>query len=203
VNGFWTIQQVFAFIIAATAAATILWRVVVRLFHQSTTTHAKIDAIEDLLEQVNETGMTAGAEDALLRLERRLLLTQAQVRLVMEVDGTGYVETNKEGGLIYCNTQFVHWTGMSIDDAKGYGWASAIHPDDRARVVNDWTNAVKEQRPIDLWYRYKYNSVITSVHARSVVVRDEHNDNETLGFVAIIVPVISDTNTLVTTERKL
>jgi PAS domain S-box-containing protein len=189
VNGFWTLQQVFAFTITAAAAIGIAWRVVRHLFKQSTITHAKIEAVEELLAQVNKSGMTAGAEASLERLERRLLLTQAQVRLVMEVDGTGYVETNKEGGLIYCNTQFVHWTGMSVDDAKGYGWASAIHPDDRARVVNDWMNAVKEQRPIDLWFRYKYNSIITPVHARSVVVRDEHNENETLGFVAIIVPI--------------
>jgi PAS domain S-box-containing protein len=189
VNGFWTLQQVFAFTITAAAAIGIAWRVVRHLFKQSTITHAKIEAVEELLAQVNKSGMTAGAEASLERLERRLLLTQAQVRLVMEVDGTGYVETNKEGGLIYCNTQFVHWTGMSVDDAKGYGWASAIHPDDRARVVNDWMNAVKEQRPIDLWFRYKYNSIITPVHARSVVVRDEHKENETLGFVAIIVPI--------------
>jgi PAS domain S-box-containing protein len=175
VNGFWTLQQVFAFTITAAAAIGIAWRVVRHLFKQSTITHAKIEAVEELLAQVNKSGMTAGAEASLERLERR--------------DGTGYVETNKEGGLIYCNTQFVHWTGMSVDDAKGYGWASAIHPDDRARVVNDWMNAVKEQRPIDLWFRYKYNSIITPVHARSVVVRDEHKENETLGFVAIIVPI--------------
>jgi PAS domain S-box-containing protein len=193
-NGFWTLQQVFAFVIAAAAAVGVAWRVIRRLFRESTATHAKIDAIETLLEQVDRTGMTSGAEKSFQRLERRLLLTQAQVRLVMEVDGTGYVETNKDGGLIYCNTQFVHWTGMSIDDARGYGWASAVHPEDRARVTNDWINAIKEQRPIDLWYRYKYNSIITPVHARSVVVRDEHNNNETLGFVAIIVPIEKITN---------
>lgn len=189
-NGFWTIQQIFAFIIAATAATTILWNIARRLFKQSSVTHAKIDAIEILLDQVQKKGMTAGAEEALVRLERRILLTQAQVRLVMEVDGTGYVETNMDGGLVYCNTQFVRWTGMSIEEAKGFGWASAVHPDDRSRVTHDWMSAVKEQRPIDLWYRYKYNSIITSVHARSVVVRDDNN-NEVLGFVALIVPVES------------
>lgn len=188
-NGFWTIQQVLAFIITAAAASAVLWRVVHRLFHQSTSTHAKIEAIEELLEQVQKKGMTSGAEVALARLERRMLLTQAQVRLVMEVDGTGYVETNKEGGLIYCNTQFVHWTGMSLDEAKGFGWVSAIHPNDRARVVHDWTNSVKEQRPLDLWFRYKFNTLETPVHARTVVVRDDQRDGEVLGFIALIVPI--------------
>lgn len=187
-SGFWTIQQVLAFLLTFSAATALAWRIARRLYVQSAETHAKVDAIEKLLDQVEKKGMTAGAEEALARLERRLLLTQAQVRVVMEVDGTAYVETNKDGGLIYCNTQFVQWTGLSLDDARGYGWARAIHPDDRARVTNDWTNAVKEQRPIDLWFRYKYNSIITPVHARSVVVRDEHN-SEILGFVALIVPV--------------
>lgn len=188
-SGFWTAQQVLAFVITFTAVAGIAWRVIRRLIQQSTETHAKVDAIEALLEQVKKKGMTAGAEEALNRLERRLLLTQAQVRVVMEVDGTGYVETNKDGGLIYCNTQFIHWTGMSLEDAKGYGWATAIHPDDRARVIHDWSNAVKEERPVDLWYRYSFNNVETAVHARSVVVRDDHNNNEVLGYVALIVPV--------------
>lgn len=187
-NGFWTIQQVMAFTITAAAAAAVLWRVIRRLFNQSTATHAKIDALEELLAQVQETGMTAGAEKALQRLERRILLTQAQVRVVMEVDNTGYVETNKDGGLLYCNTQFTHWTGLNAEEAKGFGWATAIHPEDRARVVTDWTNSVKEERPIDLWYRYKRDSVVTPVHARSVVVRDD-SANKVLGFVALIVPV--------------
>lgn len=187
-TNFWTFQQVSAFILTAIAVSGVAWRIVHKLFKQSYITHAKIEAIEELLDQVQKSGMTLGAEQALIRLEKRQLLTQAQVRLVMEVDGTGYVEANKDGALIYCNTQFVHWTGMSVEDAKGFGWASAVHEADRSRVVNDWTNAVKEQRSIDLWFRYKYNSIETTVHARSVVVRDDHT-NEVLGFVALIVPV--------------
>ena len=189
-HGFWTIQQVTAFIITAVAAIGVGWRVIHKILHQSAATHSKVEALEDLLTQVETFGMTAGAQAALERLERRILLTQAQVRLVMEVDGTGYVETNKDGGLIYCNTQFVRWTGMSPDDAKGFGWAAAIHPDDRPRIVNDWANSVQEERSVDLWYRYQYGSIVTPVHARSVVVRDDQNKGEVLGFVALIVPII-------------
>jgi PAS domain-containing protein len=186
-NGFWTIQQVLAFTLTFAAVLALSWRVILRLFQQSSETHAKINAIESLLNQVKEKGMTAGAEAALSRLERRLVLTQAQVRVVMEVDGTGYIETDKAGGLTYCNTQFVHWTGMNIDEAKGFGWAGAIHENDRSRIVNEWASAVKDQRAIDLWYSYKYNQVITPVHARCIVVRNDHDD-EVLGYVALIVP---------------
>jgi PAS domain S-box-containing protein len=196
-NGFWTLQQVFAFTITAAAAVGIGWKFVRQLIKQSNATHTKIEAIEKLLIQVERSGMTDGAEKALGRLEQKILLTQAQVRLVMEVDGTGYVETDKDGGLIYCNTQFVKWTGLSAEEARGYGWAAAIHPDDRDRVVKDWSSAVKDQRPLDLWYRYRYNKEIISVHARSVVVRDEHREDGLLGFVAIIVPIVdSSTDTM-------
>lgn len=185
-NGFWTIQQVLAFVITATAVSTIVWRIIRKLIKESNSTHKKVDAIETLLIQIEEKGMTVGAEKALSRLERRMLLTQAQVRLVMEIDGTGYCETNKDGGLVYCNTQFIQWTGLSLEDAKGYGWIAAIHPEDRARVSDEWTTAVKEQRSIDLWFRYKYNSM--PVYARAIIVRDDRNDEQVLGFMALIVP---------------
>jgi len=199
-NGFWTIQQIAAFSITLTAALGILWKIARKVIKQSNLTHRKIEAIEELLLQVKDKGMTAGAEKALMRLEKKILLTQAQVRLLMEVDGTGYVETNADGGLIYCNTQFVHWTGLSPEEAKGFGWAAAVHPDDRSRVASDWANSVKDLRPIDLWFRYKgRKQKEIAVHARSVVVRDENNNahgDGVLGFVAIIVPMDDPSNVL-------
>lgn len=185
-SDFWSLHEVLAFMVTGAAVAGILWRVLKRLFEQTAHTYSKIDAIEELLDQLQQKGMTAGAEKSLKRLEKRILLTQAQVRLIMEVDNTGYVETNKNGGLTYCNTQFTHWTGLSAEEAKGFGWAAAIHPEDRSRITADWVNSIKEERPVDLWFRYKRDTVETPVHARSVVVRD---DGEVLGFVALIVPI--------------
>lgn len=187
-NHFWSLNQVLAFTITFAAAAGIFWKVVKELFHRSATTHAKIDAVESLLDQIAQKGMTEGAEKALARLERRLLLTQAQVRVVMEIDGTGYVETDNVGNLIYCNSQFTQWTGLTLEEAKGYGWIASIHPEDRSRIIKEWENSVKDRRPVDLWYRYKYKRTITSVHARSVVVHSD-DPSEILGFIALIVPV--------------
>jgi PAS domain S-box-containing protein len=103
----------------------------------------------------------------------------------MEIDDTGYIEANKDGRLTYCNSQYTRWTGLTVEEARGYGWMAAIHPDDRSRVVDEWANSVKDERPVDLWFRYKRGSLITPVHARSVIVRDK---DEVLGFVALIVP---------------
>ena len=189
-NSFWDVHEgheILVFFMTAVAAGGIIWRVVRHTFKQMNATHIKVDAIEDLLNQIKEKGMTSGAEKSLRQLEKRIILTQAQVRLIMEIDNTGYVETNKAGGLIYCNSQFTNWTGLTAEEAKGYGWASAIHPEDRSRIINDWSASVKEERPIDLWYRYKRGSVEIPVHARSIVVRDDLN-GEVLGFVALIVP---------------
>lgn len=183
---FWSIPEILAFIVAASTALAIVLRLSRRIINQTILTHSKVEAIEELLDQVEKNGMTSGAASSIERFERRLLITQAQIRVVMEVDGTGYVETDANGGLIYCNSQFTHWTGMSSEDAAGYGWAASVHEDDRTRIVNEWSNSVKEKRPIDLWYRYKKGDTVIPVHARSVVIR---NDNEVLGFLALIVPV--------------
>lgn len=187
-NGFWTIQQSLAFFITIVGAIGVGWKIVNKILAQISENHSKLDAIEALLDDVKEKGMTSGAEKALQRLERRLLLTQAQVRVVMEIDGTGYVETDNVGNLIYCNSQFTQWTGLTLEEARGYGWIASIHPEDRSRIVKEWENAVKDKRPVDLWYRYKYKRTETSVHARSVVVYSD-DESEILGFIALIVPV--------------
>ncbi len=40
------------------------------------------------------------------------------------------------------------FTGLTPQEASGTGWIAAIHPDDRARVLADWADALASRRPI-------------------------------------------------------
>jgi PAS domain S-box-containing protein len=41
------------------------------------------------------------------------------------------------------------FTGQTADGIRGFGWAEAVHPDDRAGALNAWTHAVATQTPYE------------------------------------------------------
>lgn len=43
-----------------------------------------------------------------------------------------------DGRADYINRQWSEYAGLSLAQAAGTGWLSAIHPDDRARVIAEW-----------------------------------------------------------------
>lgn len=47
------------------------------------------------------------------------------------------------------------YTGQSYDDWKGYGWLTAIHPDDRLATVEKWRETVHDQQAVDAEYRLR------------------------------------------------
>lgn len=47
------------------------------------------------------------------------------------------------------------YTGQSYDDWKGYGWLTAIHPDDRLMTMDRWRSAIREKRSVHAEYRLK------------------------------------------------
>jgi PAS domain S-box-containing protein len=46
-------------------------------------------------------------------------------------------------------------TGQTFEEYQGYGWASAVHPDDAQPTVDAWNEAVREQRTFVFEHRLK------------------------------------------------
>lgn len=62
-------------------------------------------------------------------------------------------ETNPEGECIRVNSAYMHLTGRSMQDVLGNGWEIVIHHEDRARVWQEWHDAVQRLRAFDSHYR--------------------------------------------------
>lgn len=61
--------------------------------------------------------------------------------------------TNHKGRATFVSAEWTEFTGQSLEDAVGFGWARVVHPDDReiaSRIVAD---AIQAQRPFSLRYR--------------------------------------------------
>ena len=60
-----------------------------------------------------------------------------------------------EGRRDYFNRTWLEFTGRTVEQEGGYGWADNIHPDDRARYLGAYASAFAGRRPFELEYRLR------------------------------------------------
>jgi PAS domain-containing protein len=54
-----------------------------------------------------------------------------------------------EGAVDYCNRPWLEFTSMTAQQAEGWEWARAIHPDDRKLLVEDWKSSLASGTPLE------------------------------------------------------
>ncbi|WP_296947129.1 PAS domain S-box protein [uncultured Massilia sp.] len=96
---------------------------------------------EDITERME-------AESALrLREERFRSLVMATSKIIWTADADGRVREDSPSWCAY--------TGQTYDEFKDYGWADALHPEDRDRTRALWLASVAAQTPFETQYRIR------------------------------------------------
>jgi PAS domain S-box-containing protein len=62
-------------------------------------------------------------------------------------------ESDSEGMCVWANDAYLELLKRDSTEVMGNGWRNFIHQDDREKVVNEWENAVKENRSSQSMYR--------------------------------------------------
>ncbi|WP_019514976.1 PAS domain S-box protein [Sphingomonas sp. Mn802worker] len=73
-----------------------------------------------------------------LAFEQALKESEHRFQTLADLAPVGIFRTDAAGGLTYANRAWYVLAGLTPDEAAGDGWASAVHPDDRAKVFADW-----------------------------------------------------------------
>jgi PAS domain S-box-containing protein len=88
-------------------------------------------------------------EDDLHRNEERY---RSLVSVITDVPWT----TDAVGAFVEMQPAWAAYTGQTWEELRGFGWADALHPDDRAEVQKIWEQAVAERRVYEsqgrLWH---------------------------------------------------
>ena len=79
------------------------------------------------------------------RFERWSIATRSRFENLLELAPQIVWFAGPNGQILYCNPYWYNYTGLSESETTGFGWTNAIHDDDRDRVINEWSNAVKEE----------------------------------------------------------
>jgi PAS domain S-box-containing protein len=124
--------------------------------------------------------------------EEELKESQLLFQNITLVSPSGIFRSTVDGYTTYVNPQWSELSGLSFDEAVGYGWLNAVHPDDRERVSENWLTDVSRNKPSTAEYRFlKPDGSIVYVIGYAV---PEIKDNIINGFIGTITDI---------TERKL
>jgi len=102
------------------------------------------------------TGLVLGAIDAERRAARKQLeaaekrfhvLADLVPQMVWTADATGWID--------WYNHRWYEYTGATRDEAIGWGWQRAHHPDDYPRMMHDWPRSIATGEPFELESRIR------------------------------------------------
>ena len=82
------------------------------------------------------------AEEALQKSERNLA---AMINTIPTAAWT----TRPDGYCDFISQVWLDYAGMTAEQAQGWGWAEAIHPDDRKRLIEEWQSCLASGTPVD------------------------------------------------------
>jgi len=107
------------------------------------------EAVDGSVALFRDIGDRRAAEHALRSSEQRFETLTSMVPV-------GIYQADVNGQCIYTNDAWCEIAGITPEEAVGEGWASALHPDDRERIWNEWEAATKSGGEFRSEYRYKH-----------------------------------------------
>jgi PAS domain S-box-containing protein len=105
-------------------------------------------------------------QEALRENERQLQqLADSMPQLVCVTRPDGYVQ--------WWNQRWYAYSGMTPEDAAGFGWTRVIHPEDREGTERKWLDALSTGDPIEAEYRWRrHDGTYRWFLSRALPVRD-------------------------------
>ena len=84
-------------------------------------------------------------------------IKESEERFAAAVEAVeGIIWTNNpEGEMVGIQPGWAELTGQTYEQYQGYGWATAVHPDDAERSIQSWNEAVRMQKTFELEHRVK------------------------------------------------
>lgn len=88
------------------------------------------------------------------RAERELQESEERYRSLSEAMPQMVWVTDARGSHTYFNRRWYEYTGLSEEESLGFGYASALHPEDRERTLAEWERAWRHEEPYEIEYRF-------------------------------------------------
>src|SRR5262245_4393442 len=140
---------------------------VVALFARRPLSESILDTLATVADIIAQGIERKRAEEALQTSERNL------AAIINTIPTTAWT-ARPDGYCDFLNQLCLDYAGMTAEQAQGWGWAEAIHPDDRERLVEEWQSSLASGTPVDTEARIQgFDSSYRWFLIRANPLRDE------------------------------
>ena len=138
---------------------------------------------EEEIRKLNE-----GLEQRVVERTRELQESRELFRTLAAVAPVGIFRTDAAGNCVYVNERWCEIAGITKEQARGEGWAGAIHPEDRKRVLEEWYQAAKDGSRFRSEYRLgRSDSEVRWVFGQAAIERGKKG--EVTGYVGTVTDI--------------
>jgi PAS domain S-box-containing protein len=110
--------------------------------------------------------------------------SEARFRALVDSSPLGVFATDAMGACTYTNARWQEIYGLTAQEGLGDGWARALHPDDRARIHQEWLASAAQGGECSMAFRVvRPDGQIRFVRARSRPVISPQGMEEHVGSV--------------------
>lgn len=142
---------------------------------------SKVSVFVELFKKTVEVEQQA-AELAMMNSE--LKQSEERFRALSACSPIAIFLTDLDGRFTYINPNCERFYHFQIDESWEESWAKCIHPEDRDRVLRDWSNSFVCGRTYSEEFRiFQHQDSLRWVHVRTSVMYSEHRQ---LGYVGTI-----------------
>jgi hypothetical protein len=121
------------------------------------------------------------------RSEEALTASQHLFQTLAQVSPVGIFRTKSDGYTTYVNPKWMELSGLTCNEALGFGWLKAVHPDDRQQLEGKWKTYIKFQEYSIAEYRFlRADGSIVWVIGDAV---PEWNNDKIIGYIGTITDI--------------
>jgi PAS domain S-box-containing protein len=108
------------------------------------------------------------------RAEKALRKSERELRTMIEVLPAHVGVTQPDGTVNFVSQSWLDYSGFTREQAMGWGWANAMHPDDVDRTLANWRAALASGEPLEQEGRFRNaEGIYRWFLNRNIPLRDE------------------------------
>jgi PAS domain S-box-containing protein len=135
--------------------------------------HRKVPARDGQGNIIKWYGSSVDIEDR-RRAEDAVRHSEEHLRLVIDTAPAMLHSARPDGYVDFFNKRWLEYVGASLENIRGWGWTSVIHPDDVEDVVGKWRSSVATGAPFEAEARFRRaDGEYRLMLLRKVPLRDE------------------------------
>lgn len=185
--------EICASIVAIGSFLALIWRYIIRPSKENIsrilTLHEELEKLVPVVKSMQKELKPNGGSslfDTIKRIDDTLVIHTQKFNFLMTYESKIAFETDGIGHCVWVSPKWQELTGISYEDAMGWGWVNSIHSDDREKVTEEWKDAITSRRPFS-YQDYRFHNILRDHIVTMTVIANPlvSNDGILLGYLGV------------------